>query len=86
MPASSAILEGKVAIITGGSAGTGEATARLFANHGAKVIIVDIADEAGMKLAESLSPWATYIHCDVSKEQDEFERVMKANVKSNARR
>ncbi|GLJ33730.1 hypothetical protein SUGI_0678070 [Cryptomeria japonica] len=51
----------------------------------------DIADGAGIKLAESLSPWATYIHCDVSKEQDkgsvaeidiqDFEQVMNVNVK-----
>ncbi|GLJ33458.1 hypothetical protein SUGI_0673100 [Cryptomeria japonica] len=63
-------LEGKVAVITGGSRGLGEATVRLFVNHGAKVIIADIADDAGMKVAKSLYPWATYIHCDVSKEQD----------------
>ncbi|GLJ33456.1 hypothetical protein SUGI_0673060 [Cryptomeria japonica] len=62
-------LQGKVAVITGGSGGTGEATVRLFANHGAQVIIADIADDAGMKVAESLSPWSTYIHSDVSKEQ-----------------
>ncbi|GLJ33536.1 hypothetical protein SUGI_0674420 [Cryptomeria japonica] len=62
------ILQGRVAIITGGSAGIGEATVRLFANHGAKVIIADIADDADMKVAESLSSSATYIHCDVSKE------------------
>ncbi|GLJ33460.1 hypothetical protein SUGI_0673130 [Cryptomeria japonica] len=63
-------LQGKVAVITGGSGGIGEATVRLFADHGAQVIIADIADDAGIKVAESLSPWATYIHCDVSKEQD----------------
>jgi L-rhamnose mutarotase len=34
-------LEGKVAIITEGGSGIGEATARLFANHGAKAIIAD---------------------------------------------
>ncbi|KAH9288873.1 hypothetical protein KI387_032990 [Taxus chinensis] len=63
-------LHGKVAIITGGAAGIGEATVRLFTKHGAKVIIADIADESGKKVAETLSPWTTYIHCDVSKEQD----------------
>ncbi|KAH9289096.1 hypothetical protein KI387_033213, partial [Taxus chinensis] len=63
-------LEGKIAIITGGAAGIGEATVRLFTKHGAKVIIADIADNEGQKVAESLSPLATYIHCDVSKEQD----------------
>ncbi|GLJ33452.1 hypothetical protein SUGI_0673020 [Cryptomeria japonica] len=63
-------LQGNVAIITGGSGGIGEAAVRLFANHGAKVIIADIADEAGLKIAESLSSSATYIHCDVTKEKD----------------
>eukprot|EP00253_Pinus_taeda_P000962 PITA_00962 len=63
-------LEGKVAIITGGASGIGEAIVRLFTKHGAKVIIADIADDAGGNLAESLSPWATYVHCDVSKEED----------------
>eukprot|EP01018_Ginkgo_biloba_P025317 Gb_09952 [translate_table: standard] len=47
-------LEGKVAIVTGGAAGIGEAIVRLFVKHGAKVIIADIADEAGKKLSEEL--------------------------------
>jgi len=63
-------LEGKVAIITGGASGIGEGIVRLFTKHGARVIIADIADETGKILAESLSPPATYVHCDVSKEQD----------------
>lgn len=64
-------LEGKVAIVTGGAAGIGEAIVQLFAKHGAKVIIADVAEKAGRKLAESLSPAsATYVHCDVSKEED----------------
>nr|ABK26167.1 unknown [Picea sitchensis] len=63
-------LEGKVAIITGGASGIGEAIVRLFTKHGAKVVIADIADEAGRNLAGSLSPPATYVHCHVSKEQD----------------
>lgn len=63
-------LEGKVAIITGGASGIGEATVRLFTTHGAKVIIADVADAAGKKLAESLSPPAIFVHCDVTNEQD----------------
>jgi len=59
-----------VAIITGGAMGIGEAIVRLFTKHGAKVIIADLADEAGKNLADSLSPSATYVHCDVSKEED----------------
>lgn len=63
-------LEGKIGIITGGAAGIGEATARLFAKHGAKLIIADISDEAGKSVAETLSPCATFIRCDVTKEED----------------
>eukprot|EP00253_Pinus_taeda_P000914 PITA_00914 len=63
-------LEGKVAIVTGGAMGIGEAIVRLFTKHGAKVIIADLADKAGKSLAEQLSPSATYVHCDVSKEED----------------
>lgn len=64
-------LEGKVAIVTGGAAGIGEAIVRLFIKHGAKVIIADVAEKAGRKLEGSLSPAvATYVHCDVTKEED----------------
>ncbi|GLJ33431.1 hypothetical protein SUGI_0672730 [Cryptomeria japonica] len=63
-------LQGKVAIVTGGSKGIGEATVRLFSKHGAKVIIADVADDAGIKVTGSLPESATFIHCDVSKEKD----------------
>ncbi|KAK8967682.1 Short-chain dehydrogenase reductase 3b [Platanthera guangdongensis] len=63
-------LEGKVAVITGGASGIGEASARLFAAHGANVVIADIQDSVGQSVAASISPLgrATYIHCDVREE------------------
>jgi len=38
-------LPGKVAIVTGGASGIGEATARIFASHGASVVLCDLQDE-----------------------------------------
>ena len=47
-------LAGKVAIVTGGASGIGEAAVRLFAAEGAKVVIADRAKAAGEKLEQSL--------------------------------
>jgi NAD(P)-dependent dehydrogenase (short-subunit alcohol dehydrogenase family) len=66
-------LQGKVAIITGAASGIGEATARLFAYEGASVMLADIDDERGEKLAAAIrgsNGKAAYIHADVSVEDD----------------
>ncbi|XP_057810055.1 LOW QUALITY PROTEIN: (-)-isopiperitenol/(-)-carveol dehydrogenase, mitochondrial-like [Salvia miltiorrhiza] len=64
-------LEGKVAIVTGGASGIGEATARLFAEYGARaVVIADIQSEKGHAVAESIGlQRCSYIHCDVAVEE-----------------
>ena len=63
-------LDDKVAIITGGASGIGEATTRLFISEGARVLIADIQDEKGRRLGDELGESAEYLHADVSREAD----------------
>ncbi|MFO8011023.1 MAG: glucose 1-dehydrogenase [Dehalococcoidia bacterium] len=63
-------MEGKVAIVTGGASGIGEAITRLFIAEGARVVVADILDDPGEGLVEELKPNALYRHADVSSEED----------------
>jgi len=66
-------LEGKVAIITGGARGHGEAEARLFAQEGAKVVVGDVLEEQGRKVVEEINQVggeAVFLRMDVSKQED----------------
>lgn len=60
-------LQGKVAIITGGASGIGEAAARLFVAEGARVTIADMQDEQGRRVEAELGESALYVRTDVSK-------------------
>ncbi|PON74388.1 Short-chain dehydrogenase/reductase [Parasponia andersonii] len=64
-------LLGKVALVTGGATGIGESIVRLFHKHGAKVCLVDVQDNLGQHVCETLGePRAFYFQCDVTTEDD----------------
>jgi len=63
-------LEGTRAVITGAASGIGEATARLFVGEGASVVIADIDDDRGKRIADELGERARFVHADVSQEED----------------
>jgi 3alpha(or 20beta)-hydroxysteroid dehydrogenase len=62
-------MDGKVALISGGAKGQGEAEARLFVAEGASVLIGDVLDDEGAKVAADLGDRAVYCHLDVTQGQ-----------------
>ena len=63
-------LEGKVAVLTGAASGIGRASAQLFVEEGARVVISDVMEEKGNSLAEELGESAVFLRADVSQEDD----------------
>ena len=63
-------LEGRVAVVTGGASGIGEATVRLFASEGARVVIADLQADRGRALAEEIGAAAMFADTDVTREAD----------------
>lgn len=69
-------LEGKVAIITGAAQGMGAAHARLFLEHGAKVVVTDLNEEKGTEFAKELGDQALFVKHNVTSEED-WQHVVK---------
>jgi NAD(P)-dependent dehydrogenase (short-subunit alcohol dehydrogenase family) len=69
MRSESGLLDGRVALVTGGASGLGLETARLFAQHGARVVITDLTDDRGEEAAAALRDAGAdvrYVHADVT--------------------
>ena len=61
-------LEGSSSIVTGGASGIGEACARQLAELGSKVVVADLNEERGTKVADEIG--GKFVKCDVSSIED----------------
>lgn len=78
-------LEGKVALVTGGSSGIGRAAAILFAREGAKVVIGDIGEEGAnetLKMIKEAGDEAMFVKTDVSK-ADQVQALIEEIIKTH---
>jgi len=75
----SPLLHGRSAVITGAAQGIGLEIARLFAAHGASVVLADLNGEAAEKAAADIDGTAVGVRCDVTSESD-VEAVVRRAV------
>jgi NAD(P)-dependent dehydrogenase (short-subunit alcohol dehydrogenase family) len=61
-------LGGKVALISGGASGMGQSEAVVFAKEGAKVVVADVLEAEGRKVAEGLGGMGRFVRLDVTSE------------------
>jgi NAD(P)-dependent dehydrogenase (short-subunit alcohol dehydrogenase family) len=78
------VLEGKVAIVTGGTSGIGARTARLFKDEGARVLIAGRRVDEGEAMARALGRDTSFVRADVTVEAD-VEELVAAAVERHGR-
>jgi meso-butanediol dehydrogenase / (S,S)-butanediol dehydrogenase / diacetyl reductase len=72
-------LDNKIAVVTGGGSGIGEATARLFAEEGASVVIADIDEIGGTRVSRDIGSRAAFLKTDVGV-PEQVEAMVKFTV------
>ena len=75
-------LEDKVAVVTGAASGFGEAIARRYAAEGARVVVADLNDQTGGRIADEIG--GAYIHADVS-DRDDVRAMVRTAVDTYGR-
>ena len=67
-----------VALVTGGASGLGEASVLELFKEGAKVVIIDVDEDKGEKLAATIGASAIFVKADITSETDVRQAVQKA--------
>ncbi len=62
-------IQGRGALVSGGASGLGAATARMLVEAGARVVIADVNDQLGQKLAQELGSSVIFVKTDITQEE-----------------
>jgi NAD(P)-dependent dehydrogenase (short-subunit alcohol dehydrogenase family) len=76
-------IQGKGALVTGGASGLGAATVRMLAAGGARVVIADINEQLGTKLAQELGATVAFVKTDITQE-DQVRNLIEQAVRHTA--
>ena len=66
------------AVVTGGASGLGEATARALSARGVKVVVADLNDDQGARVAQDIG--GAYVHCDVTNTEEVIQALEAAQA------